>query len=1053
VFYGDELAAAALIGGVSVARVFGLRGRVSITAAVSLLVTAAALIMALAAAAGTRAAGRELSTRLVPAAAAAAGLLNGYTAQQTLLRGYVTSGRPAALAAFRRAAGQIPGQQARVAALVRHYRRMPGQLAAAGAADRAWLAKVAAPQLAAAGRGDFARARALQASVALTRPYTLAVRNRVTALQAQITGMQARVTTRLTAGQRRLLAALAAVGVVVAVIAAGAVMVVHRWLRPVTALRQAAMAVAAGRHDTPVPAAGPAELADLGQAAELMRTRLVTALAGAERAEARFRGLLEAAPDAMVCAGADGRIALVNAQAEQLFGYSRDELAGQPVEMLVPEGVRDAHPGHRAEYAADPRPRPMGAGMELAGRRRDGTTFPAEISLSAIDTDQGILVSAAVRDVTGRRRAAHAAAQLASIIQSSHDAVIGKTLDQVITSWNPGAERLYGYTAGEMIGRHVEVLIPVPDREREAQVLAAVTRGERVEQYQTRRVRKDGTMVAVSLTMSPIAGATGAITGVATVTRDVTERQRADARFRGLLEAAPDAMVCAGADGRIALVNAQTERLFGYSRDELTGQPVEILVPDQVRELHPGHRARYVADPQPRPMGAGMELAGRRRDGTTFPAEVSLSATHTDEGILITAVVRDVTERLEMQAERERLRSQAERDRLERQLHQSQRLESLGQLAGGVAHDFNNLLGVISNYAAFAGEELAKEPPDGRWQAVRGDIKQVEQAAHQAAGLTHQLLAFARQEVIQPRVLDLNEVVTSVEQLLIRTLGEHIELITDLADDLAPVLADPGQIEQVLVNLAVNARDAMPGGGKLIIQTTNTDIGQPAAGQARLAPGRHVAIKVSDTGTGIPKDVADRVFEPFFSTKPKGEGTGLGLATVYGIITQAGGDLRIYSEPGIGTVFTALLPITGQAAAAAPPPQHAGPLRGHGEMVLVVEDEPAMREVTRRILARNGYHVLAAASGHDALQAVPGQLEHVDLLLTDVVMPHMQGRELADKIHLLQPDVRVLFMSGYTQGLLSQQGVLEPDIHLIEKPFSETTLLAKIHEILTTEGS
>jgi hypothetical protein len=584
-------------------------------------------------------------------------------------------------------------------------------------------------------------------------------------------------------------------------------------------------------------------------------------------------------------------------------------------------------------------------------------------------------------------------------------------------------------------------------------VLAAVTRGERVEQYQTRRVRKDGTMVAVSLTMSPIAGATGAITGVATITRDVTERQRADARFRGLLEAAPDAMVCAGADGRIALVNAQTERLFGYSRDELTGQPVEILVPDQVRELHPGHRARYVADPQPRPMGAGMELAGRRRDGTTFPAEVSLSATHTDEGILITAVVRDVTERLEMQAERERLRSQAERDRLERQLHQSQRLESLGQLAGGVAHDFNNLLGVISNYAAFAGEELAKEPPDGRWQAVRDDIKQVEQAAHQAAGLTHQLLAFARQEVIQPRVLDLNEVVTSVEQLLIRTLGEHIELITDLAGDLAPVLADPGQIEQVLVNLAVNARDAMPGGGKLIIQTTNTDIGHPAAGQARLAPGRYVAIKVSDTGTGIPKDVADRVFEPFFSTKPKGEGTGLGLATVYGIITQAGGDLRIYSEPGIGTVFTALLPITGQAAAAAPPPQHAEPLRGHGEMVLVVEDEPAMREVTRRILARNGYHVLAAASGHDALQAVPGQLEHVDLLLTDVVMPHMQGRELADKIHLLQPDVPVLFMSGYTQGLLSQQGVLEPDIHLIEKPFSETTLLAKIREILTTEGA
>jgi signal transduction histidine kinase/CheY-like chemotaxis protein len=448
-------------------------------------------------------------------------------------------------------------------------------------------------------------------------------------------------------------------------------------------------------------------------------------------------------------------------------------------------------------------------------------------------------------------------------------------------------------------------------------------------------------------------------------------------------------------------------------------------------------------------MGAGMQLAGRRRDGSAFPAEVSLSSIDTDEGILVTAVVRDVTERLESQAEQERLRAQAERDRLERQLHQSQRLESLGQLAGGVAHDFNNLLGVISNYAAFAGEEIAKEPPNGRWQAVRGDIEQVQQAAERAAALTHQLLAFARQEVIQPQVLDLNDVVTSVEQLLARTLGEHIELITDLAAHLEPVLADPGQIEQVLVNLAVNARDAMPRGGKLTIQTTSTVIDPAAAGQAGPAPGQYVAVKVTDTGTGIPKDVLDRAFEPFFTTKPKGQGTGLGLATVYGIITQAGGSVRIYSEPGIGTVVTALLPVTNQAAPATPP-QPTAPQRGHGETVLVVEDEPAMREVTRRILARNGYHVLAAGSGHDALQALTSQLEHIDLLLTDVVMPHMQGRELADKIRILRPGVRVVFMSGYTQGLLSQQGVLEPSVHLIEKPFTETTLLTKLHEVLTT---
>ena len=516
-------------------------------------------------------------------------------------------------------------------------------------------------------------------------------------------------------------------------------------------------------------------------------------------------------------------------------------------------------------------------------------------------------------------------------------------------------------------------------------------------------------------------------------------KQPDDHLFAGLLEAAPDAMVCVDADGRIALVNAQTEQLFGYGRDELIGQPVETLVPDAVRDIHLRHRAEYVADPRPRPMGAGLELAGRRRDGTTFPAEISLSAIDTEQGILVIAVIRDVTERLETAAEQERLRTQAERGKLERHLQQSQRLESLGQLAGGVAHDFNNLLGVISNYAAFVGEEVAKEAPDERWQAVRDDIREVQQATRQATELTHQLLAFARKEMIQPRALNINDAVLSVEQLLIRTLGEHIELITDLAADLPLVLADPGQIEQVLVNLAVNARDAMPQGGKLIIRTASSSIDDTAS-QGELPPGRYVALKVSDTGTGIAKDVLDRVFEPFFTTKPKGEGTGLGLATVYGIITQAGGHVWIYSEPGLGTSLTALLPITEQdIALAAPPP--AEPPHGHGQTILVVEDEPAMREVTRRILDRSGYHVVAAASGHEALDVLASQQEHIDVLLTDVIMPRMQGKELADKVRIIQPAARVVFMSGYTQGLLGAQGVLEPKVHLIEKPFSESALL------------
>jgi PAS domain S-box-containing protein len=766
-----------------------------------------------------------------------------------------------------------------------------------------------------------------------------------------------------------------------------------------------------------------------------------------EFADHRFTGLLEAAPDAMVCVDGDGMIALVNAQAERLFGYSRSELVGQPVEMLVPEAARGLHPAHRSAYMADPRPRPMGADMELAGRRRDGSTFPAEISLSAFDTGGEILVTAAVRDITSQRRMHESTARLASIIQSSHDAVIGKTLDLTVTSWNPAAELLYGYSAEEMIGNTVEVLFPPGERERVATMLAAVQRGERVDETLVPRVRKDGSTVMVALAMSPITDAKGRITGVSTVARDISERQRAEARFLGLLEAAPDAMVCVDRDGMIALVNAQAERLFGYSRSELVGQPVEMLVPEAVRAVHPAHRSGYVADPRPRPMGAGMELAGRRQDGSTFPAEISLAAIDTDAGILVTAAVRDVTERLEAAAERERLNSQAERERLGRQLQQSQRLESLGQLAGGVAHDFNNLLGVISSYANFVAKAVKKETTGGPSSSVLADVEQIELACGRAAALTRQLLTFARREVTQPRVLNLNEVVMGVLQLLQRTLGEHVELATDLGQGLDLVLADPGQVEQILVNLAVNARDAMPGGGKLTILTANVDVDEAyAVTRANLAPGRYVGLNITDTGTGMPSEVIDRAFDPFFTTKPKGEGTGLGLATVYGIISQAGGNIRIYSEPGLGTTITVLLPVTDRAPVA-PGGLPSALVGGNNELVLVVEDETALREVTRRTLADNGYQVIVAASGHEAIEAAAG-VPSLDMLVTDVIMPGMQGREVAERISALHPGVGVLFMSGYTEGLLSTQGVLEPGINLIEKPFTEGSLLAKMHDVL-----
>jgi PAS domain S-box-containing protein len=660
----------------------------------------------------------------------------------------------------------------------------------------------------------------------------------------------------------------------------------------------------------------------------------------------------------------------------------------------------------------------------------------------------GILIAAAVRDTAGRRQAAETACRLAAIVQSSHDAVIGKTPDGVITSWNPAAERLYGYRSDEIVGRHYDVLIPPENREEEAAIHARVAGCGEVHTYQARRRRKDGTTVTVSIALSPIADDHGMITGMSSIARDLTERQRADARFVALLEAAPDAMVCVDAEGRVALVNAQAERLFGHRREEITGQPVEILVPEAVRAQLPALRARCDAAAEPGPMSMGMLMTARRRDGTTFPAEVSLSAIDTDEGMLVTAAIRDISERLESQAERERLTAQAERDRLERQLYQSRRLESLGQLAGGVAHDFNNLLGVITGYTAIIREEVANAEPAADWEPVLAHLDQVQQAARHAAGLTRQLLAFARQEVIKPRALNLNDVVTSVQQLLIRTLGEHVDLVTDLDPGLPPVMADPGQIEQVLVNLAVNARDAMPSGGRLTIETIKLSIATRAMpGPEDLPAGEYVLVKVSDTGTGIPKDIIDRVFEPFFTTKPEGHGTGLGLATVYGVITQAGGHLKIYSEPGLGTTVTAMLPVTDQVATL-PAGGPAEPARGSGETVLLVEDEAALREATRQILTRNGYRVLAAANGPEALEILDHHEAPVQVLLTDVVMPQMQGKRLADLVRATWPGIQVLLMSGYTQGLLSAQGVLERGVHLIEKPFDQVSLLTKLNEVL-----
>jgi len=637
--------------------------------------------------------------------------------------------------------------------------------------------------------------------------------------------------------------------------------------------------------------------------------------------------------------------------------------------------------------------------------------------------------------------------ELAAQLALARDAIFARDAHDRITFWNKGAWDTYGFPPEEALDQsphdllRTEFPVPLAEIERTVAELGA-WEGNLVHHTKDRR------RLVVESRWAARYDLDGRIASVLEVDRDVTGRFAGQA---ALLELAPDAFVGVHGDGTIALANTQTEALFGYGREELVGAPIELLVPERFRGGHERRRDGYMADPRTRPMGAGLELFGRRRDGSEFPAEISLSSVQTDDGPLALAAIRDISERVAAADERERLRAESEREKMRNQIQQAHRLESLGQLAGGIAHDFNNLLAVIINYAAFVADDLeAAVTADGeeRWHGTREDLQQIRLASERAAQLTHQLLAFARKEVVQPKVVDVNRVVEDIEQLLRRTLGEHIELHSALAHDPLPVLIDPGQLEQILVNLAVNARDAMPDGGMLSIDTANVEVDEAyAASRPELAPGAHVRLRVSDTGAGMPGDVLERAFDPFFTTKPPGRGTGLGLATVYGIVSQAGGHAQIYSELGVGTTFTAVLPASRQPLSAAEDAQPLGAPAG-GETILLVEDEDALREVSRRILAAGGYEVIVAANGPEALLAAERHSGPIDLLLTDVIMPQMPGPALAERLVREWPSLRVLFMSGFAQPILDSTHTLTSDVTLIEKPFSGPGLLRKVSEVL-----
>jgi two-component system cell cycle sensor histidine kinase/response regulator CckA len=494
-----------------------------------------------------------------------------------------------------------------------------------------------------------------------------------------------------------------------------------------------------------------------------------------------------------------------------------------------------------------------------------------------------------------------------------------------------------------------------------------------------------------------------------------------------LLESASQAIVAVDGAGRMVLANRRAEEIFGYSRSELLGQSIEMLLPESRRGLHARERDRYFARPHIRPMGSGLDLAARHKDGREFPVEVSLSYVDAENRRYAIAFISDISQR----------------KNLEEQLLHAQKMEAVGRLAGGVAHDFNNMLTVVTGYDRMILDELS--PPD----PLRGYAEEILRAAERAGALTNQLLAFSRRQIMRPRIVSVNSILSQTEKMLLRLIGEDVVLRLNLDPAAGNIQADPGHVEQAVVNLAVNARDAMPLGGRLTIETANVTLDEHyARSHMGVKPGEFVLIAVSDTGHGMDAETRRHIFEPFFTTKEKGKGTGLGLATVYGMIKQTGGDIWVYSEPGNGTTFKLYFPRVAEPATDSRQPKSGSALRASGETVLVVEDEKAVRDLTVRILQQLGYTILTAGDAAEALEIGRAHAGEIHLLLTDVVMPGMSGRQLADQLIQHRPGTRVLFLSGYTEDTVVHHGVLDAGVNFLPKPFSRENLARKLREVL-----
>jgi PAS domain S-box-containing protein len=776
--------------------------------------------------------------------------------------------------------------------------------------------------------------------------------------------------------------------------------------------------------------------------------RDITVRKNAERqlaeTEAKYRGLLEAAPDGMVVVNEAGEIVLLNARAEKQFGYRRDVLLGRNVKDIIPQGFAERLLADGARTGAEALAQQIGTGIELIGRRKDGTQFPIEIMLSPFESAERILVTSAIRDITVRKNAekhlAETEAKYRGLLEAAPDGMVVVNEAGEIVLLNARAEKQFGYRRDVLLGRNVKDIIPEGFAERLLADGARTAAEARAQQIGTGIELigrcKDRTEFPIEIMLSPFESAEGIL--MTSAIRDITVRKNAErhlaeteAKYRGLLEAAPDGMVVVNEAGEIVLLNARAEQQFGYRRDVLLGRNVKDIIPEGFAERLLTDALRTNAEALAQQIDTGIELHGRRKDGTRFPIEIMLSPLESAEGVLVTAAIRDISERKQ----------------LERQLHQSQKMEAVGQLTGGIAHDFNNLLGVIIGNLYLLDLLVSDN------EAAVKRVKTAQKAATRGVDITRRLLVFSRDEVLRPAFVSLEESIQSMIEMAFRGLGLDIKITADLDPSMPPLFVDRAALESALLNLVVNARDAMPKGGSIIISSVleYIDDDHPTVQAGDLKNGYYACLSVTDTGQGMSQETLDRACEPFFTTKPLDKGTGLGLAMVYGFAKQSGGVVRIHSELGHGTTVSIYLPIVKDLSTPVP----ANTPKTLGEKlsgtVLVVEDEVDLLEVALVYLEEMGLTVFSATDGASALEMIVERGE-IDLMVTDIVMPGgMNGPELVQRACVLCPNLKIIYSSGFTAEALAEKTMTLVDGPLLRKPYQREEFAAVVRSVM--EGS